>query len=233
MFINCAVSEFIGTFCLVFVGTGAIVINDVSNGEIGHVGIAFAFGLVVMAMIYAVGDLSGAHINPAVTVAFCLARRFPWREMPIYVASQVLGAVAASGCLRLFFPRHEGLGTTTPSVPKPTAFAFEIILTFMLMFVIIHVAVGAKEKGLLAGVAIGGTVCFEALFAGPATGASMNPARSLGPALVSGQTDGLWIYVAAPLVGAALSILLCRLMRYDGCCAGGLESASGAIEDDV
>ena len=212
--------EFLGTFALVFAGTGAIVINDASGGAITHVGIALTFGLVVMAMIYAVGDISGAHLNPAVTIAFWAARRLPANLIPGYVVSQCVGALAASGVVLFLYPDHATLGATLPSLSVAKAFVVEVILTFILMFVIIHVAVGAKEVGLMAGVAVGATVALEAMFAGPATGASMNPARSLGPALMSGQVDTLWLYLVAPVIGSTLAIGTCRLMRDETCCGG-------------
>ncbi|HEX19528.1 MAG TPA: MIP family channel protein [Acidiferrobacteraceae bacterium] len=210
--------EFLGTFALVFAGTGAIVINDYSAGVITHLGIALVFGMVVMAMIYAVGDVSGAHINPAVTVAFWLAKRLPGREVAPYIISQVLGGLLASAILLLVFSGHKTLGATISSIDGVKAFGFEIVLTFLLMFVIIHVSEGAKEKGLMAGAAIGAMVGLEAMFAGPVTGASMNPARSLAPALVSGELQHLWIYLTAPFIGASLAILSCRIVRKEGCC---------------
>jgi aquaporin Z len=212
------IGEFIGTFGLVFAGTGAIVINEFSGGAITHPGIAITFGLIVMTMIYAVGDISGAHLNPAVTVAFWVARLLPGRTVLPYILSQIAGGVSASLLLRLTFPESATLGATLPAITPLGAFIFELLLTFILMFVIIHVSTGAKEKGLMAGVAIGGTVALEAMFAGPATGASMNPARSLAPALVSGHLAGLWIYLTAPFIGAALAVLTCRLLRGRECC---------------
>lgn len=210
---NKYISEFIGTFALVFAGTGAIIINDTHQGAITHVGIALTFGLVIMVMIYAVGDISGAHFNPAVTVGFWLANRLRGQEILPYIFGQVSGAIGASLLLRIIFPAHKGLGATLPAISEWSAFVFEIILTFLLMFVIINVSTGAKEKGLMAGVAVGGTVALEAMFAGPATGASMNPARSLAPALVAGHLTHLWIYLVAPLAGAALAIIAYRLTR--------------------
>jgi aquaporin Z len=210
--------EYIGTFALVFAGTGAIVINEFSGGAITHPGIAITFGLIVMTMIYAVGDISGAHLNPAVTAAFWVARLLPGREVLPYILSQIAGGVSASLVLRLIFPESATLGATLPAITPLGAFVFELLLTFILMFVIIHVSTGAKEKGLMAGVAIGGAVALEAMFAGPATGASMNPVRSLAPALVSGHLAGLWIYLTAPLAGAALAVLTCRLLRGKECC---------------
>jgi MIP family channel proteins len=198
-------AEVIGTFSLVFAGTGAIVIDGIS-GQVSHVGVALTFGLVVMAMIYAVGDTSGAHLNPAVTLGFWLARRFPGAFIGPYIISQLAGALAASLLLRAMFGAST-LGATQPAGSVWQSFALEIVLTAILMFVILRVASGPKEKGLLAGVAIGGVVAFEALFAGPISGASMNPARSLGPALVSGAMSDVWIYLAAPVIGAAVGVL--------------------------
>jgi aquaporin NIP len=215
------VSEFLGTFALVLAGTGAVIANDVSGGIIGHVGIALTFGLIVMTMIYAVGDVSGAHLNPAVSLGFWVARRLPLREVGLYALSQSAGALAASLSWKLVYPEHPTLGTTVPSVTAVRAFALEAVLSFLLMFVIIHVAVGAKERGLMAGVAVGGIVALEAMFAGPITGASMNPARSLAPALVSGNLGQVWIYLTAPFLGAAVAILSCRLLRDKGCCRVG------------
>src|SRR5262249_6098259 len=192
------VAELFGTFVLVFAGTGAIVINQESGGGVSHVGVALTFGLVVMALIYALGDVSGAHLNPAVTLGFCLARRMTWREALPYFLSQRAGALIASGLLRMLFPANELLGATRPSGPAGQSFALEVVLTLFLMFVILSVSTGARERGITAGVAIGAVVGLAALFAGPISGASMNPARSLGPAVGSGQLDVLLIYVGAP-----------------------------------
>lgn len=197
------VAEIIGTFALVFAGTGAIIINDVSHGAITHVGIALTFGLVVMAMIYAVGDVSGAHLNPSVTIGFWLARRFPARCVVPFIISQLIGAFAASGVLRLMFMDHSTLGATTPNGSPYRSFVLEVILTAILMFVILAVSSGPKEKGLMAGIAVGGVIAFEAMFAGPICGASMNPARSLAPAVMSGHVQHVWLYIAAPIMGAA------------------------------
>jgi aquaporin Z len=211
-------AELIGTFTLVFAGTGAVIINDVSGGSVTRVGIALTFGLVVLAMIYTVGDVSGAHLNPAVSFGFWFAGRFPSRKVLPYVVSQILGALLASASLRLLFPQHQTLGATLPAGSAIQSFALEIILTFFLMFVIINVSVGAKEKGLMAGVAIAAMVGLEAMFAGQISGASMNPARSIAPAVVSGRVAELWIYIFAPLIGAFLGILGCRCVQAKGCC---------------
>lgn len=213
-------AELIGTFCLVFAGTGAIIINDVSGGTVTHVGVSLTFGLVVMAMIYAVGDVSGAHLNPAVTLGFWIARRFPGKSVLPYMLFQVGGALAASGVLRLMFLSHTNLGATIPAGAAGQSFVLEVILTAMLMFVILAVSSGAKEKGLMAGIAVGGVIALEALFGGPISGASMNPARSLAPAVVSTQFTALWVYLLAPICGAALGVAACKLVHPPGCCQG-------------
>ncbi len=206
-------AEAVGTFCLVFAGTGAIVVNETTGGTVSHVGVALTFGLVVMSMIKALGDVSGAHFNPAVTVGFALSRRFEWREVPGYVAGQVAGAFAASGLMRLLFPASVTLGATLPTGLPSQSFVLEAVLTFILMLVILSVSQGAKERGITAGIAIGGVVGLEAMFAGPISGASMNPARSLAPAMVSGHLASLWIYLLAPVVGAALAVPVVRAIR--------------------
>ncbi|MFN0130350.1 MAG: MIP/aquaporin family protein [Verrucomicrobiales bacterium] len=216
-----ALAEFLGTFCLVFAGTGAIVINGASGGAIGHAGVALTFGLVVLAMIYAFGDVSGAHLNPAVTMGLAVAGRFPWRDVPGYVVVQSGGALAASALLRLLFPFDERLGATFPAGPPGQSFVLEIVLTAILMLTILSVSTGAKEKCLFAGIAVGAVVGLEAMFAGPISGASMNPARSLAPALVSGHLEHLWIYWVAPMVGALVAVPLCVGVREPGCCQGG------------
>jgi aquaporin Z len=212
------VAEFIGAFALVFAGTGAIVIDGVTGGGVTHVGVALTFGLVILAMIYTLGDISGAHFNPAVTVGFWLARRFPGRSVLPYITSQVLGAIAASVLLRILFPASLTLGATQPAGPAMQSFVLEIVLTAILMFVILGVSTGAREKGITAGIAIGAVIALEALFAGPICGASMNPARSLGPALVSNHLGELWIYLTAPVLGAGMAVLGCRCVREPGCC---------------
>lgn len=209
-------AEALGTFCLVLAGTSAIVANG--DGAVTHVGVALTFGLIVFAMIAALGDVSGAHLNPAVTIGFYLARRFSGRAVAPYILSQCGGAVLASTCVWLLFPHSNGLGATLPTGPMYQSLVLEVLLTAMLMFVILSVSTGASEKGITAGLAIGGTVALGALFAGPVSGASMNPARSLGPALVSWQLGAIWLYVTAPVVGAALAVYACRCVREDCCC---------------
>jgi len=211
-------AETLATFCLVFAGAGAIIINDLSGGAITHVGVAITFGLVVLVMIYTVGDISGAHLNPAVTIGFYVAGRFDRKWVLPFIACQCAGAVTASVVLRVLFPAHELLGATVPHGSALQSFILEIILSFILMFVILGVSVGAKEKGITAGIVIGSVIMLEAMFAGPISGASMNPARSLGPALISGHISSLWVYLAAPVIGAALSVPACRCVREAGCC---------------
>jgi aquaporin NIP len=206
-------AEMFGTFALVFAGTGAVVIDSVTGGGVGHVGVAVTFGLVVMAMIYAVGDVSGAHLNPAVTVGFWLAGRLRGRWVGPYILSQLTGAIAASLLLRAMFSNAAHLGATLPAGSALQSFVLETVLTGMLMFVILCVSTGPKEIGIVAGIAIGAVIGLEAMFAGPISGASMNPARSLAPALVSGHLHSVWIYVAGPLVGVIGAIPCWRLTR--------------------
>jgi MIP family channel proteins len=214
-------AELIGTFALVFAGTGAIVINDVSGGKITHVGIALTFGLVVTAMIYALGDISGAHLNPAVTLGFWRSGRFPGRSVVPYIVSQLAGALLASATLYVLFPKHPTLGATLPAGADVQSFVLEFVLTFLLMFVILNISTGAKEKGIMAGIAVGAVIALEALFAGPISGASMNPARSLAPALMTLNFSSLWVYLAAPILGAGLAVLGCRCVQERGCCSSG------------
>ena len=206
------VAEIVGTFALVFCGTGAIIINQETNGTITHAGIAITFGLIVMAMIYALGGISGAHLNPAVSIAFTIAKRFPLKQLLPYIISQFIGAILASLILKYLFPANEFLGATIPSGTAMQSFILEFILTFFLMLVIINVATGSKEQGMFAGLAIGSTVLLEAMFAGPISGASMNPARSLAPAMISGHTEHLWIYLTATIIGAVAAIPLWKYL---------------------
>lgn len=200
------ITETLGTFILIFCGTGAIVINQQTGGVIGHLGIALTFGLLVMTLIYAFGNISGAHFNPAVSIAFTVARKFPANKLVPYIFSQLLGAVMASFFLKILFPQNEMLGGTLPSGTEMQSFILEIFLAFFLMLVILNVAHGSSEQGLFAGIAIGSTVLLEAMFAGPVSGASMNPVRSIAPALVSGHLEHLWIYIVAPIIGAILAV---------------------------
>jgi len=212
------ISEFIGTFAMIFCGTGAMAINEVTGGDVTHVGIGITWGLIVMAMIYAFGEISGAHFNPAVSIAFAYAKKFSWKEVPKYIFFQVAGAFAASLLLMWLFPKSELLGATIPSVDVWRAFVLELILTFFLMVVIINVSTGSKEIGMMAGIAIGSVVLLEALFAGPITNASMNPARSLAPNIVSGNIKGLWLYILAPIIGALLAVVSCKFVKHENCC---------------
>ena len=199
-------AEIIGTFALVFCGTGAIVINQQSGGTVTHIGIAITFGLIVASMIYAIGNISGAHLNPAVTIAFWVGKLFETKEVLPYLISQGIGAFLASFTLKFLFPSNEDLGSTLPVGLPMQSFVLEFILTFLLMFVIVHVAKGSKEQGMFAGIAIGGVVLLEAMFAGPISGASMNPIRSLSPAIVSGHLEHLWVYLTAPILGSITAI---------------------------
>jgi aquaporin NIP len=214
-------AEAVGTFTLVFAGTSAVVVNGL-YGSVTHVGVALVFGLVVLSLIYALGDVSGAHLNPAVTVGFWLAGRFPARSVLPYVAAQCVGALLASLVVRLLFPTHSTLGATLPADWPGQSFVLEILLTLILMFVILCVSTGAKEKGITAGIAVGAVIGLEALFAGPVSGASMNPARSIAPALISGHLEHLWVYIVAPVAGAVAAIPLCRCVHDRACCAPNL-----------
>jgi aquaporin NIP len=207
------IAEFIGTFALVFCGTGAVVINEVTQGAVTHPGIAITFGLIVMSMIYALGDKSGAHFNPAVTLAFAANKSLPVKEITPYLISQLTGAISASVVLKFLFPVSVLLGATIPAGSNMQSFILEFILTFFLMLVIISVSTGAKEKGLFAGLAIGSVVGLEAMFAGPVSGASMNPARSLAPALISGELKQVWIYLVAPVLGALSAIPIYKTIK--------------------
>jgi MIP family channel proteins len=205
-------AELVGTFVLVFAGCGAIVVDSTTH-QLGHLGVALSFGLVIMALIYALGHVSGAHFNPAVTLAFALMRHFPWTRVGAYWAAQCAGAIAAAAFLRASLGNHAHLGATLPAGTQVQSLVWEILLTFVLMLVIMAVATDTRAVGEAAAIAIGGTVGLDALFGGPISGASMNPARSLGPALVSGNLHALWIYLVAPPVGAAAGALVYQLIR--------------------
>lgn len=206
------VAEAIGTFALVFAGCGAIVV-DATTEALGHLGVALSFGLVIMAMIYAVGHISGAHFNPAVTFAFALTRHFPRARAAAYWGAQLTGALLAAALLRGSLGDHAHVGATLPSGSQGQAFLWEFVLTFFLMFVIMAVATDSRAVGEAAAIAIGGTVALDALFGGPISGASMNPARSIGPAIVSGDLHGLWLYIVAPVCGAALAGFTYQYLR--------------------
>jgi MIP family channel proteins len=220
------VAEAIGTFALVFAGCGAIVV-DAKTGALGHLGVAFSFGLVIMVMIYALGHISGAHFNPAVTLAFALTRHFPWARAGAYWGAQLVGAIVAAALLRGSLGEHAHVGATFPSGSQGQAFLWELVLTFFLMFVIMAVATDSRAVGEAAAIAIGGTVGLDALFGGPITGASMNPARSIGPALVSGDVHALWLYIVAPVVGAALAGLTYQFVRGERTRPAGLAESKG------
>ena len=207
------IAELAGTFFLVFAGCGSIVIDQIVPGKITHIGISLSFGLAVMTMIYATGHLSGAHLNPAVTLGFSFCRHFPWSKLPFYWSAQLLGAISAAAVLKLLFGNVGDLGSTSPLYGPWQAFVLELLLTLFLMFVIMAVATDSRAVGEGAAVAIGGTVGLEALFAGPVSGASMNPARSLGPALLSGKYAHLWIYLISPLLGAAFGSMIYQFIR--------------------
>lgn len=215
---NRYIAEGIGTFALVFAGCGAIIANDLFGGALGHLGVSLSFGFIVMAMIYSIGNISGAHINPAVTIGFMFAGRLEKKVVLPYISSQIAGAILAAIVLHILYPEHENLGATLPNGPIMVVFLMEVILSFILMFVILNVSTGHFEKGIMAGVAVGGTVALEALIGGPLTGASMNPARSIGPALVSGELVYLWIYIAAPIIGMFLAYPTCKWTQGADCC---------------
>lgn len=206
------VAEFVGTFTLVFAGCGAIMV-DAKTHALGHVGVAFSFGLVIMVMIYAVGHISGAHFNPAVTFAFSLSRHFPWSRACGYWAAQIAGALTAAALLRGSLGNIGNVGATLPSGSQGQSFLWELVLTFFLMFVIMAVATDTRAVGEAAAIAIGGTVGLDAMFGGPISGASMNPARSIGPALVAGNLHALWLYLLAPLAGASIAALTYQVIR--------------------
>ena len=210
---NKYLAECFGTFCLVFAGTAAIIVNDIHGGTVTHVGIAMMFGLIVLTMIYAVGDISGAHLNPAVTIGFFASGRLERSFVIPYILAQLTGACLASMLLRNLFPFHESLGSTFPSGVPLQSFVLEVVLTMMLMVVVLRVSSGPKERGITAGVAVGSLIGLEALFAGPISGASMNPARSLAPALFSGHMGEVWIYLTAPILGSLLGVLIASGLR--------------------
>lgn len=207
------IAEFIGTFFLLFVGTGAIIVNHLSNNALGHMGISFSFGFVIVVMIYACGHISGAHLNPAVTIAFSIAKKFDKMQVVPYITSQLLGALSASVLLRMLFGNLYDMGGTFPSLPIgnnliAVSFVIEFVFSFFLMFVIMSVATDARAEGNFAGLAIGLTVFIGATVAGPISGGSFNPARSIAPALVSGDLNHLWLYIVSPILGTVSASLL-------------------------
>jgi MIP family channel proteins len=208
------VAEAIGTFALVFAGGGAVVV-DARTHELGHVGVAITFGLVIMAMIYSVGHISGAHLNPAVSFAFALTRHFPWPRVVAYWAAQLAGALLAAALIRGSLGSDARVGSTLPSGSQGQSFLWELVLSFFLMFVIMAVATDTRAVGEAAAIAIGATVGLDAMFGGPISGASMNPARSIGPAIVSGDLQALWLYVVGPLAGATLGALAYQFIRRE------------------
>jgi aquaporin Z len=209
-------AEAIGTFIVVFAGTGSVVVNEVSGGKIGQLGIGLVFGLIVLAMIYTLGRISGAHLNPAVTLGFVVGGKMDFREVPFYWIAQIGGALLASCALKTIFMDSRDLGITLPSGSWSQSFALEFILSLILMFVIMGVAHDERAEGMMAGVAIGATIALEAVFGGPISGASMNPARSIAPAIVSGNFNFLWIYCVAPLLGTAAGSFLYERIKGDG-----------------
>ena len=221
-FQNKLVAEAIGTFCLVFAGTTAIIVDR--SGAVSPLGVSLTFGLVVFAMIASLGNVSGAHINPAVTIGFYCAKRFSGRLVVPYILSQCCGAILASVVVHLLFPTDASLGTTIPSGSAVQSWMLEVLLTAMLMFVILGVSTGSREQGGTAGLAIGAVVALEALIGGPISGASMNPARSLAPAIVSLDLDSVWIYLTAPVVGAVLGVFVFRCVH--GPCSDELQGTT-------
>lgn len=207
------VAEFIGTYFLLFFGTGAMIVNQVYGGVIGHLGIAFAWGFVVIAMIYALGEKSGAHINPAVTIAFLVLKKISFKKSVGYIISQLLGAIFASFTLFFMFPEATTMGETIPVESWQQAFIMEFILSFFLMFVIINVATGSKEQGIIAGFAIGISVMICALVGGPISVASMNPARSIAPALAIGNFEHLWMYIVSPILGMVSAVGVWKVLK--------------------
>ena len=208
-------SECIGTFILLFVGTGSVIVDQQTHG-LGLVGIATVWGLVIIALVYAFGDISGTHLNPAVTVAFAVDKRFEWKEVPAYLGSQLLGAFLASGLLKYLFPDNPTLGYTQPLPGQQMhSFILEVVMMFILMIIILRVSTGAKEKGITAGIVIGATVWLLVLFGGPISGTSLNPTRSLAPAIVGGNFQNLWVYLTAPFIGAITAVLVHRVLHNE------------------
>lgn len=208
-------SEYLATFILIFCGTGSVVVHQTMGEALGLPGIAAVWGFVIIALIYAFGDISGAHLNPAVTVAFAVDKRFEWKEVPFFLLAQLAGALSASMLLKFLFPANDTLGITQPAGSNAQSFILEVVMAFIIMMVILRVSVGAKEKGITAGLAIGATVWFLVLFGGPVSGTSLNPTRSLAPALVSGHFNALWIYLTAPFLGMLAAVYAHRVLHNE------------------
>lgn len=206
-------SEFIGTFILVFAGTGVVIVNQTMGGIVTLPGIASCWGLIIIATVYAFGDISGNHINPAVTIAFAVDKRFEWKEVPPYLIAQLLGALSASFLLHFLFPASATLGITQPAGSIMQSFILEVVMTFILLLVILRVSTGSKEKGITAGIVIGSAVTFLVMFGGPVSGTSINPTRSIAPALVSGNFHALWVYILAPFIGALAAVFMHRVIH--------------------
>ncbi|GMH05205.1 hypothetical protein Nepgr_007045 [Nepenthes gracilis] len=214
-FVQKMIAEVLGTYFVVFAGCAAVVVNLDKGKIITLPGISIVWGLVVMVMVYSVGHISGAHFNPAVTIAFASCRRFPWKQVPAYIFCQVLGSVLASGTLRLIFNgKQDQFAGTAPTGTDLQSFVVEFIITFYLMFVISGVATDNRAIGELAGLAVGSTVLLNVMFAGPISGASMNPARTLGPAIVSNHYKGIWIYIVGPISGAVSGAWVYNIIRF-------------------
>ena len=213
-------AEFLGTFTMVFCGCGAMTIDEITGGAVSHVGVAITWGLIVVAMIYAFGEISGAHFNPAVTIGFAVAKKFSWKDVPSYILFQIIGAFFAIGILWVLFPESQSFGHTYPAdgFEPYKAFILELLLTFFLMLTIINIVNGSKINAPVAGLVIGFVILLEAMFAGPMTKASMNPARSVAPAVISWQLKHLWLYIIAPIFGAILAVFSCRLVKDKDCC---------------
>lgn len=205
-------AEAIGTFTIIFCGCGAMISQD-NTGVISHPGVAVTWGLSVMVMIYAFGSISGGHFNPAVTLAFTIGKKHPKNQLLQYISAQLIGGILAAMLLKFLFASHQNLGGTFPKIPTLNAFILEAVLTFFLMVVIYMVSEGKKEVQNFAGIAIGAVILLESMFAGPLTNASMNPARSIAPALVSGNLDQLWIYCTAPFTGAIIAVFTCKYLK--------------------
>jgi aquaporin Z len=206
-------SEFIGMFILVFAGTGVVIVDQHTGGAVTLTGIAACWGMIIVATVYAFGDISGNHINPAVTIAMAVDKRFEWKEVPPFLIAQLLGAFSASLLLHFLFPDNVSLGATQPGGSVMQSFIMEVIMTFILLLVILRVSTGSKEKGITAGLVIGATVAFLVLFGGPVSGTSLNPTRSLAPAIISGNLNALWIYLTAPVIGAVAAVFAHRVLH--------------------